>query len=227
MDYTIGSVSPTINPDKGSGKWSSESWTLEMVAYKQAILAVLPNAATIIGTDAAIHMYHYLGNTGGKRTIPLAEMIAGVPSARLLYDREVALAKAFAETLPEGTHSITSARASNGYNRKSESWNWYFAIGGYSAWGKGVAFVGKDRTGKRGYRLLLDYRFYDRYNWDKGKSVTIFGVKITDEFMGTFHRQGLAQEFDCDGSVDREFTWGETTAIPPLPRLPVVPIERG
>jgi hypothetical protein len=37
--------------------------------------------------------------------------------------------------------------------------------------------------------------------------VTLFGVKITDHFMGEFHRQGLAREFDCIGSLRRRFAW--------------------
>lgn len=44
---------------------------------------------------------------------------------------------------------------------------------------------------------------FDRYNWDAGKSVKILGVEVTDEFMGTFQKQGLAQEFDMNGSVKK------------------------
>ena len=53
------------------------------------------------------------------------------------------------------------------------------------------------------------YKLYDRYNWDRGKSVTLFGVTVTDQFMGGFHCQGLAKEFDCHGGVRRRFTWKE------------------
>jgi hypothetical protein len=67
----------------------------------------------------------------------------------------------------------------------------------------------------RQYTLDFEYKLYDRYNWDKGKHVTIFRIKITDEFMGEFHRQGLAQEFDCHGSIKRQFTWQAGQAIPP------------
>src|SRR6478735_6818996 len=52
------------------------------------------------------------------------------------------------------------------------------------------------------------------YNWDVGKSVTIAGIRITDEFMGEFHRQGLAREFDCRGSFQRHLTWPKGAAIP-------------
>jgi hypothetical protein len=58
------------------------------------------------------------------------------------------------------------------------------------------------------------YNFYDRYNWDNGKSVELAGITITDKFMGEFHRQGLGQEFDCAGSFERRFSWQAGTTIP-------------
>lgn len=65
----------------------------------------------------------------------------------------------------------------------------------------------KDTAAGRELELDFEYKFFDRYNWDKGKSVTIFTITVTDEFMGEFHRQGLAQEFDCVGSMRRHFAW--------------------
>ena len=50
-------------------------------------------------------------------------------------------------------------------------------------------------------------KFYDRYNWDGGKQVTLAGITITDEFMAEFHRQGFAKEYDCFGHVTRSFSW--------------------
>jgi hypothetical protein len=38
---------------------------------------------------------------------------------------------------------------------------------------------------------------------------------VTDKFMGEFHRQGLAQEFECFGSFKRKFSWKKGDAIPP------------
>jgi hypothetical protein len=68
-------------------------------------------------------------------------------------------------------------------------------------------------TGKE-YAMDFEYKFFDRYNWDGGKSVTLFKVTITDQFMGEFHRQGLAQEFDCVASIKRRFTWRHGQPIP-------------
>ena len=61
--------------------------------------------------------------------------------------------------------------------------------------------------GGRFDRNTHEYKFYDRYNWDMGKKVTILGVTVTDQFMGEFHRQGLAKEFDMRGSVKKTVTW--------------------
>ena len=37
--------------------------------------------------------------------------------------------------------------------------------------------------------------------------MTIFGKVITDQFMGEFHRQGLAKEFDMRDSVKKTIQW--------------------
>ena len=65
----------------------------------------------------------------------------------------------------------------------------------------GVAKVEPDKSGKRRYGLDYEYKAADRYNWDMGKPVEIFGVTITDKFMGEVHRRGLAKEFDMVGSI--------------------------
>jgi hypothetical protein len=77
-----------------------------------------------------------------------------------------------------------------------------------------VAII-KDAPGSPKYELEFEYRFSDRYNWDAGKSVTFAGITVTDTFMGEFHRQGLAKEFNCIGSVRRRFTWKKGRPIPP------------
>jgi hypothetical protein len=49
---------------------------------------------------------------------------------------------------------------------------------------------------------------------EKHKTVLkVDGVAVTDEFIGEFHRQGLAQEFDCVGSFRRSFSWKAGTPI--------------
>jgi len=132
--------------------------------------------------------------------------LLGLPSSKCCR-HEVFQAQDFVESLPVGSHQITSRTVETGYNIQTENKNWFFAIGGYKRWGTGQAKVTQNAQGQRSYELDFTYKFFDRYNWDGGKSVTLFGIKITDHFMGEFHRQGLAREFDCLGAVRRRFTW--------------------
>ncbi len=93
---------------------------------------------------------------------------------------------------------------STGYAAKTESQNWFYAVGGYHVWGKGKATVSGNGTC---FTLDFEFKFYDRYNWDITKSTKILGIEITDKFMGNFHRQALAKEFDMIGSVSKSFSW--------------------
>lgn len=229
-DFAIGSADPKLTPDAGAGVWNSNPVTFEFLAKKEGILIILPAASLVVGPDAARHMEHYLENTGAALTINLRGMLDEVPSAGFNYDEELKEAAAFVETLPPGRHAFTSRRIERGraqplYNRQSESRNWYFAIGGYSAWGKGDVTVALN-AGKPTYSLLFTYKFYDRYNWDGKKSVTLAGVTITDATMGEFHREGIAQEYDCNGEVSANYTWakGETPRLVSQPApAPAVP----
>ena len=212
--YEVGKGDPLLRHDPGAGIWKSKPWQMTYMALKASIIEALPVAMVTIGDDAAKHMAHYLGNSGKDYAIDLEGMVREVRSARDSYEDEVAQVRELLERLPVGEHVIHSRRAENGYNLPSESRNWYFATGGYTRWGDGVAIV-KDGPGGPEYELDFEYRFYDRYNWDAGKSVTFAGITVTDVFMGEFHRQGLAKEFDCHGSIKRRFTWKKGAPIPP------------
>ncbi len=86
--------------------------------------------------------------------------------------------------------------------------------GGYSYWGKGIARVEQDDTAKRRFSILFEFHFYDRYNWDRGKKVDIGSMTVTDDFMGEFHRQGLAKEFNLVGKFERLISWREGDFVP-------------
>lgn len=208
--YKIGTADPVITPDMGAGPWHSTPLTVTLLVQKALILETLPpqgmSATTVIGDDAARHLKHYMDNTGRRLTIDLEGMINEVRTAKMRFDNEVNQAKTFVEQLPVGTHQITSKSAEGAYNRKAENKNWFFAIGGYSTWGKGQARVTAGASGRE-CDLNFEYKFFDRYNWDGGKKVEIFGVTITDQFMGEFHRQGIAREYDCVGSIKRRLRW--------------------
>ncbi|WP_417196232.1 RHS repeat domain-containing protein [Akkermansia sp.] len=201
LGYQIGTDDPIITPDAGAGAWNSKGWTTEMVALKGLILNTI-NVVWIRMPDAANHLRHYLNSSGSDYTIRLQNMIDDVPNAKSLYEKELHTAQIFIETLSDGKYNVTSGSVSTGYNLKKENLNWFYAVGGYKAWGKGTVVVCKDE-----YTLEFEYKFYDRYNWDGGKQVTILGHVVTDEFMGEFHRQGLAREFDMRGSVKKTVKW--------------------
>ena len=210
-NYKKGTNDPTITPDKGAGIWNSKSKTIEMRLKKAAILNIMPHAFVLIGDDAAKHMMHYLGNSGKDYNIDLEDMLDDVKDEKKNFDAELTRARIFVQTLPIGTHDITSGNARGGYVQKSENANWFFATGGYSFWGKGKATVSSGQS----YELDFEYKFYDRYNWDGGKKVTIFSITVTDHFMGEFHRQGMAKEFDMFGSVKRNVKWTQTNFSTP------------
>ena len=211
-DYKIGVNDPSIISDRGSGVWNSVNTTAIAFAQKLAVLQVLPAAAIYIGFDAARHLRHYFSNLGTDLTINLVGMVNEVPSAKAFYELEINQAKIFVEQLPLGTHNITSTRTQGGYNEKYESKNWFYAVGGYAVWGKGKATVSNGIAGRE-YKLDFEYKFFDRYNWDKGKEVEIKiplkdeEIVITDEFMGDFHRQGLAREYKEVGSFRKTINW--------------------
>ena len=214
VDYQLGEADPPIVSDTGSGPWNSKPKRAVYYALRYQIINILPHAHLVIGDDAAKHMAHYLLNSGQPYRVDLEDMLREVPSALDNLAAEVAQAQGFSESLPEGRHKITSRTAEGGYNGKDENWNWYFATGGYVSWGKGEVVVRNTPT-VREYDMDFEYKFFDRYNWDKEKSVKIVDFEITDEFMGEFHRQGLAREFDCVGSVRRRLTWTHGQDIMP------------
>ena len=181
--YLRGTADPNFRTDEGSGRWGSQRATAEMRAMRIAIMGHLPHAVPLIGPDAAAHMRHYMENSGSRYTIRLAELIADTRSARELFDLELAEAKRFVETLPPGSHPITSARGSGGYAMMSESPNWSYAIGGYTVWGRGTAHVREAADGQLGYQLDFELRFYDRYDWHEGNAVRLFGIETCSKLV--------------------------------------------
>lgn len=206
LEYMVGNAIPPITPDVGAGVWNSKARENSYVALRDAIVSALPHLSVTFGEDAVLHLTHFFKNTGNPLTINLAGMLDQVPSARERYRQEVHQAQKFVEALPPGRHPITSRRVQGGYNRSDENRNWYLATGGYVRWGTGLVEV-MEGGGNRSYALDFTYHVFDRYNWNGGKQVKIFGITITDEFMAEFHRQGLAREFDCWGKCRRFYNW--------------------
>jgi hypothetical protein len=124
------------------------------------------------------------------------------------------------------------------------------AVGGYAHWGKG-RLVATDAACRKHYDLLFEYKFYDRYNWDKMKSTDIplsrplawvaqhagfapgqdksvgdpdHSIHVTDELMGEFQRQGLAREYDDYGLARRHLEWNQGGAISPAQIASALPV---
>lgn len=221
--FKIGTDDPPIKPDRGAGVWDSEDTSPQSYLVKYLVVSdpkFLAACWVAIGDDATKHLAHYFANNGAEYTIDLEGMLSDVARARLVFHQEIWDMVDYVRQLPPGRWPITSQHVTQNndtYNYQGENRNWFFAIGGYTVWGKGNATV--DAAGN--VQLDYEYRFFDRYNWDGGKHVTIAGITITDEWMGRFHREGVAREFNCVGSVRRSLRWSaaaplDVNAIPPI-----------
>jgi len=220
LNYKIGTVDPPVARDAGAGAFDSKPLTFSAATQAAGIIAATRSGATDIypGFNATKHMKHYFEATGRDYTIDLEGMIRSTSRAKKTMVAEAQQAFRFIQLLPPGTHNFTSKSAESSYNYQNETNDWYFAIGGYSYWGKGIAKI-TEAGGQRSYDVEFHYHFFDRYNWDGGKQVTIPNpvgdpIVVTDEFMGEFHRQGLAREFDCYGKVTRRFSWTGDATFP-------------
>lgn len=196
----------------GAGKWNSHWKTPDMIATKALMLHPAFQHASImaIGDDAARNLRHYLYCTGDDLTVDLEGLVRETPSATRKYTTLVDLMSFYVEELGPGVHQFTSRRSWTGYCMQRECKNWYFAQGGHQVWLKGTARV----LDNGDCFVAAEYKFWDAYNWDGGKAVTINGIVITDEFMGELHRQGLAKEYQCFGAFRRNFHWRKGYGIP-------------
>jgi hypothetical protein len=225
-DYKEGTGDPVYTPDAGAGAWGSVSATWKERGLKDGIKAGLLAYFGKKYPHAADMLNHYFSNTGYDKVIPLDAMIREVPSAKSNFRGELAEAQRFAQTLDAGHHEITSQQFSSGYDTKAENADWFYAIGGYAYWGRGTLDVTCLGGGVKEYHLDFEYKMRDRYNWDSGKSVTIsipvWGtVKVNDSFMGEFHREGYAKEYDVYGSYHQKIAWrSDGSAVPPPPPPP-------
>ena len=213
--YEIGTADPFLQPDAGAGGWKSKPLTYSATAQAAAIQqAVILGIVAPFGRNATRHLRHYFWGNGRDLTIDLEDMVQSVPSARTRLVVEFRQAQEFLRDLPPGRYDFTSRNAQGGYNLKAENKDWFFATGGYSSWGKGRAEIRGDGANRR-FDVDFTYKFFDRYNWDGDKETEIAGFTVTDEFMGEFHRQGLAKEFNCYGSINRRMSWTGVRDAPP------------
>ncbi len=201
-DYTIGSRDPRIVIDPGAGPWNSRA----PKAGDYELFQVLYNAswpATLKTPNAARHLRHYLNNSGVDKHIDLKQMLRDSESELTGLQFELAQATRFAETQSSDSFQITSQRARGEYVSRSENEDWFFAMGGYHRWGKGRVTKCADK-----YMMDFEYKIFDRYNWDTGKSTKILpGITLSDDDIGGLHLSGMACEYNIRGSLRLKVEW--------------------
>lgn len=172
-------------------------------------------AAGEIGLDNAERgMRHYLGNSGKDLHVAPGPMMWDLTkfrqAAQALAQNQ---ATAAYNTISGATGSKSfSSPWSTYYATKDQSWDWFYAIGGFSYSATGV--VTKTSNGGS---LKYQIHIFDRYNWDAGKSVDIGPFHFEDRELGELHLKGLAREYVVRGSSEvndlRDFKPG--MVIPP------------
>lgn len=218
MAYKEGFDDPSLSRGRlDDNDHSSIPGTPGMWAKKQFLMKSL-SLAVYLYPDAAKHLWHYFSNSGLDYEIRLQGLIDDVPSAKDLYNRELASAQAFVEGLSPGKHEITSQAVRDGQVTDSESKNWFLAVGDYQAWGKGIATVCKGSKASPEFVLEFEYKFYDPYDWHENLGVAFTlpgGYELSDERMRKFHLMGYAKEFLMIGSVKKTVKWntGEAPKI--------------
>ena len=206
-NYKIGTEDPFSAPDKGAGKWCSAPQTLLMLFMKKEIETSLKSGTVEFFwelNEASRHLQHYFNNTGKDLAVDLASFMGKSMTFVHKYSEEKYKAIEFCRKLKPGEYFITSSSINSGYFHPEESKDLFYAVGGYIFWGKGKVNIKDDEKKERKIiHLDFEFHFFDRYNWDSGKKVTINvigkDITVTDQFMGDFHRQCYAHEFDLHG----------------------------
>jgi hypothetical protein len=186
---------------EGAGDYSQAPPNGDLLALKAAFQSVLamPFARYKWGDEAVAHLQHYFKNEGTDLWVNVEKLVEESTVAQKHFWKLLYSARSFATGLSDGEHEIVSRKASILYIGPGDSGNWNKAIGAYHAWAQ--AQVQKQRGSMV---LKFTYHLWDPYDWDlNGEAITIqpidmlpgFKVTLTNELMGEFHRQGMAQEY--------------------------------
>ncbi len=81
--------------------------------------------------------------------------------------------------------------------------NWFYAVGGYRAYGSARVRKLPDCT----FKMSFGFHFDDMYNWDASKWAPVGGVNVKDTELGRLHQVGLAQEFHMTGTCTKTVNW--------------------
>jgi len=217
--YRVGSGLPSHPPhDIGAGIHGADAPPTRKDRFAHTLWKTIAVTATPFVPDAAKHMKHYLGNSGDTLPVRVSKMVKESKDAKGHFYGELNDAMAFVEA-NVCTREVPIVGTWTG-GSTSDSKNWFFAVGGYSAVGSGSA----SHLGACKYRLDFTFHFDDKYNWDTGKGVSIFGIWVPDVSLGQLHRVGIAQEFDMVGETSKTVTWengqhfDQSGNLTPLPR---------
>ena len=192
--------------NEGSGEYGREKPTAKDYAVHHAA-SMFAAACAPFWPDASKNLQHFLGNTGDPQPIDVDGMLNDLPELKNHSKNEVDnLAKQAVEdaknagmTEPLTYPFDTSWRPE--YATKAQSYNWFYATGGYQSATDGTITVYPPTADNPDWTYKYEYRVHvaDRYNWDGDKSTYIFGQKIDDKQLQRLHAVGLAKEYDISG----------------------------
>lgn len=203
--------------------------TIRDLAIVNLIYKILPFYG-IKFPRAAEHLEHYINNTGTPMILNPGDFKDN-NYYKIAMEEELRELGQLAAGLAKGKkYAIISTESTVGYFSDGDL---FYAIGGFHIWGEGTICTEDNK-----FKAELTIHFYDNYNWDKGKQVSIplptaalrwaarqiVGTAgpirivgnqliVEDEALARLHRQGFAKEFEIKGqeSISIEGTVGSTS----------------
>ena len=90
---------------------------------------------------------------------------------------------------------------------RSDSKDWYYAIGRYWAWGEGrVSFAGA-AGGKCRATLRFTYTLFDVHDWDPTATYNVESFRIPGYLLERIHRTRVGRNFDVNGQTRKTVSW--------------------
>ncbi|EKY5004142.1 hypothetical protein QFX71_003092 [Citrobacter amalonaticus] len=220
-NYILGREEPKPTADIGSGSWCRVGhFSNKLYYYKYYIEKVIDGNLFLKYKYpfAQRNLRHYLKNTGEDLHVNLSDMMKKSAQLKNNYIKELKAAKLFCQTLPPGEHFFTSSHVSRD-DFITDNSDLFYAIGGYQYWGKGKVNIQENTYSSVltnsdrlcDYFMQFQFVFFDRYNWNVGNKK--FGVRlgnavpVSDHFMGRFHQECLAREYNISGVIETEENW--------------------
>ena len=220
-NYILGKEDPEYIIDAGSGEWCGAGHFSEQLYHYKCYLEQLVEGSFYLKYRYPVardHLLHYLQNTGEDVHINLFDLMSKSNQLRDNYVSELNEAKVFCRNLSPGQHFFTSESVSTDDFISSDP-DLFYAIGGYQYWGKGQVLITEDKykntmsNGSRlcSYDLTFQFKFFDSYNWNVtvANSEVRLGsvIPVSDDFMGRFHQECLAREYNIFGTIESEVKW--------------------